>query len=73
VLPLDDQKPVQLMSTQRRHEEIPAAFDARSEVQSFKYSFYRRADLLPNGLSNFFHTEFIGSGMNSCFLGLQLY
>jgi hypothetical protein len=73
MLPLDDQERAQFMSTPRRHEEISAAFDARSEVQSFKYDFYRRADLLPNGLSNFFHIEFIGSGINSCSLGLRLY
>ena len=73
MMPLDDQERAQLISTPQRHEEILAAYHARGEVQSFKYDFYRRADLLPNGLSNVFHIEFIGSGINSCSLRLRLY
>jgi hypothetical protein len=73
MLPLDDQERAQFMSTPQRHAEISAAFNARSQVQSFTYDFYRRADLLPNGLSNFFCIQFIGSGTSSCSLRLRLY
>ena len=73
MLPLDDQERAELMSTPQKHEEILAAFIARSQVQSFTYDFYRRADLLPNGLSNFAYVEFTGGGTNSCSLRLRLY
>ena len=73
MMPLDDQERALLVSTPRRKEEVLAAFGAdRSEAQALNYDFYRRADLLPDGLLNFDEIEFIGSGTNSCFLRLRL-
>ncbi|KIM41194.1 hypothetical protein M413DRAFT_11356 [Hebeloma cylindrosporum] len=74
MMPLNDQERAQFMPTPQHHIEASAAFTARNKVQGFDYDFYRRVDLLPNGLSNFDGVEFVQSfGPNSCFLQLRLH
>jgi len=73
MMPLGDQERALLISTPREKEGVLAAFRSRSEAQALNYDFYRRAELLPDDLSNFDEIELIGSGTNSCFLRLRLH